>query len=334
MANGRPERSVASATLASVPSLPRAAMSGHVMPSFPHTLIGLGPFADLGCKIVFTKTAVTVYHPDGHPILAGWRDETGPRLWHFPLTADAAQVVLENGSPQVPIPLTAEAAYVAVDTALHPTQLAIPPRNPRKRQWRRRRTRARPAAGTQRRHAAPRQRVTFTLLPHHVDKDSTFWRRIQPEEPTCNLQHSLRSSRIPAKVSLPPARPGPPTRYTTSTGPPRLLLWLPGLLVLPSIRAALICPALVPWLVFIMPVLVFQSNKPGSMPSRPATVTPLKASPTPMQPSIVRTLTKPSWVISPSNAKTSGRQKPSSLRRFRWWFSLFQVLQLRTRSSS
>jgi len=63
------------------------------MPSFPRTLIGLGPFADLGCKIIFTKTLVTVYHPDGHPILAGWRDETGPCLWHFPLTAEAAQVV-------------------------------------------------------------------------------------------------------------------------------------------------------------------------------------------------------------------------------------------------
>ncbi len=30
-----------------------------------------------------------VYHPDGHPILSGWWDETGPRLWHFPLTAEA-----------------------------------------------------------------------------------------------------------------------------------------------------------------------------------------------------------------------------------------------------
>jgi hypothetical protein len=93
------------------------------MPSFPQTLIGLGPFADLGCKIVFTKTAVTVFHPDGHPILAGWRDETGPRLWHFPLTAEAAQIALN----QVPISLTAEAAYEAVDTALHPPQLSIPP---------------------------------------------------------------------------------------------------------------------------------------------------------------------------------------------------------------
>jgi hypothetical protein len=42
--NGRPERSVASATLASALSLPPAAMQGHVMPSFPHTLIGVGVY--------------------------------------------------------------------------------------------------------------------------------------------------------------------------------------------------------------------------------------------------------------------------------------------------
>jgi hypothetical protein len=72
VANGLPERSIASATLASVPSLPPAVMQGHVMPSFPHTLIGLGPFANLGCQIVFTKTAVSVIHPDGHIILEGW----------------------------------------------------------------------------------------------------------------------------------------------------------------------------------------------------------------------------------------------------------------------
>jgi hypothetical protein len=56
------------------------------MLSFPYTLIGLGPFAKQGCTIVFTATTVTVYHPDGHPVLAGWRDQTGPRLWHFLLT--------------------------------------------------------------------------------------------------------------------------------------------------------------------------------------------------------------------------------------------------------
>ena len=124
VANGWPERSVASATLALVPSLPQASMTGHVMPAFPHTLIGLGPFADLGCKIVFTKSSVTVYHPDGHPILSGWRDETGPRFWQFPLTAEAAQMALDNASPQPQIPLTAEAAHVAVDT--HRTRHSCP----------------------------------------------------------------------------------------------------------------------------------------------------------------------------------------------------------------
>jgi hypothetical protein len=158
---GQPEHSVASATLASVPSLPQASKTGHVMPAFPHTLIGLGPFANLGCKIVFTKTSVTVYHPDGHPILSGWRDETGPRLWHFPLTAEATQVVLDNASPQPPIPLTAEAAHVAVDEALHLPQLPIPPpppqappadvlRNLRKQKWRRKLTRSCHVAGKQR----------------------------------------------------------------------------------------------------------------------------------------------------------------------------------------
>ena len=88
VANGLPERSVASATLALVPSLPPAAMQGHVMPSFPHTLIGLGPFADLGYTITFTKTGVFVVDPaDGRCVLKGWRETDGPRLWHFPLMA-------------------------------------------------------------------------------------------------------------------------------------------------------------------------------------------------------------------------------------------------------
>ena len=72
MANSHPKCLVASATLASATALPPAALSGHVMPNFPHTLIGLGPFANQDCMIVFTQTAVTVYHPDGHPILSGW----------------------------------------------------------------------------------------------------------------------------------------------------------------------------------------------------------------------------------------------------------------------
>jgi hypothetical protein len=86
VANVCPECSVASAMLALVTALPSEPMSGHVMPSFPHTLINLGPFANQGSKIVFDKTSVTVFHPNGHPILKGWCNLEGPRLWRFPLT--------------------------------------------------------------------------------------------------------------------------------------------------------------------------------------------------------------------------------------------------------
>jgi hypothetical protein len=54
MANGCPKHLVASATLASATALPLAALSGHVMPNFPHTLIGLGPFANQDFMIIFT----------------------------------------------------------------------------------------------------------------------------------------------------------------------------------------------------------------------------------------------------------------------------------------
>jgi hypothetical protein len=108
VANVCPKCLVASATLASATALSLAALSGHVMPNFPHTLICLGPFANQDCTIVFAKMAVTVYHPDGHPILSGWQDETGQRLRHFPLTAEAANpqdvTVATAPRPLIPAP--------------------------------------------------------------------------------------------------------------------------------------------------------------------------------------------------------------------------------------
>jgi hypothetical protein len=115
VANGLPKHLVASATLTLASSLPPATMSGHVMPSFPHTLIGLGPFADQGCTIVFTVTTVTVYHPDGHPVFAGWRKQTGPCLWHFPLTKHGAT------------PLAAASITTLLETIPSPLPRAQPP---------------------------------------------------------------------------------------------------------------------------------------------------------------------------------------------------------------
>ena len=167
VANGRPKCSVASATLASAPSHPQAAMSGHVMPSFPHTLIGLGPFADQGCNIVFTKTAVTVYHPDGHPILSGWQDETGPHLWHFPLTAEAAQVASDDALPQPPIPSPPPCTPLAA-IVINPRKQKRVSVSVRKQKQvsvsARTQERSCNSADKHRRHSLPRQQVTLPCL--------------------------------------------------------------------------------------------------------------------------------------------------------------------------
>jgi hypothetical protein len=131
MANSCPKRSVASATLVSASSLPPAALSGHVMPTFPYTLIGLGPFANQDCTIVFTRTSVTVYHPDGHPILSGWQDETGPHLWHFPLTTVASNpqdaIIATAPQPPIPAPTPLTAPPPSVTRLPPPTPVVVPP---------------------------------------------------------------------------------------------------------------------------------------------------------------------------------------------------------------
>jgi hypothetical protein len=83
VANGTPVQSIASAKLALVPNLPASSQIGHVMASFPHSLIGLAPFVDAGCQVLFTKTLVITFDQDGKAILVGWRETTGPRLWRW-----------------------------------------------------------------------------------------------------------------------------------------------------------------------------------------------------------------------------------------------------------
>jgi hypothetical protein len=131
MANGCPKRLVASATLASATALSSAALLGHVMPNFLHTLIGLGLFANQDCTIVFTQTTVTVYHPDSHPILSGWQDETGLRLWHFPLTTKAANPQDATGAtaswPPIPTPPPLPALPPSITRLPPPSPVVIPP---------------------------------------------------------------------------------------------------------------------------------------------------------------------------------------------------------------
>ena len=92
VANGTPVHSIASGELALVTALPPASRKGHVMAGFPHSLIGLAPFVNVGCCVLFTDTKVIAFDRDGKVILEGWRKTTDPKLWRWPLL------------PQVPPP--------------------------------------------------------------------------------------------------------------------------------------------------------------------------------------------------------------------------------------
>ena len=77
-ATGQVQRSTGTAEL-NLPSLPaNIPTKGHVIPSFKHTLLGIGKICDANCKVVFTKEAVVDYKAKQQPILSGWRETTGP----------------------------------------------------------------------------------------------------------------------------------------------------------------------------------------------------------------------------------------------------------------
>jgi hypothetical protein len=76
VANDTPVRSIASAKLASVPDLPAASQVEHVMPGFPHNLIGLAPLVDASCRVIFTQMMVIAFDANNKVILIGWRETT------------------------------------------------------------------------------------------------------------------------------------------------------------------------------------------------------------------------------------------------------------------
>ena len=62
------------------------------MPSFKHILIGIGKICDADFRVEFTKDTVIVYNPQQHPILSGWRETTGAKLWRISLNPDQAHL--------------------------------------------------------------------------------------------------------------------------------------------------------------------------------------------------------------------------------------------------
>jgi hypothetical protein len=66
-------------------NLPPSARQGHIMPSFPRTLVGIAPFCNTDLTVTFTKHNVKAQDQAGATILKGWQDPGGANNWHFPL---------------------------------------------------------------------------------------------------------------------------------------------------------------------------------------------------------------------------------------------------------
>ena len=65
-----------------IPKLPSGfPVTVHIMPGFRHTLIGVGPLGDAYCTVTFTRADVIVRDARGIPVLTGWQEQSGPRLW-------------------------------------------------------------------------------------------------------------------------------------------------------------------------------------------------------------------------------------------------------------
>ena len=63
-------------------------VTGHIMPGFKHTLIGVGLLCDADCTVTFTRAAVIVWDSQGSPVPIGRREQSGPRLWRISLQPD------------------------------------------------------------------------------------------------------------------------------------------------------------------------------------------------------------------------------------------------------
>ena len=73
-ATGKKQQSTGTGDL-NLPQIPSGLpITGHIMPGFRHTLIGVGPLCDADCTVAFTSEAVIVRDIQGMTVLTGWRE--------------------------------------------------------------------------------------------------------------------------------------------------------------------------------------------------------------------------------------------------------------------
>ena len=109
-ATGQIQKSTATGQLA-LPNLPTTfPTTGHKMPGFSHTLLGVGPICDADCTVTFRKDSVVVRDATNRFILTGWIEAQAPYLWRIALIPDNMDI------PKVPqdalrVSLVAYSAY-------------------------------------------------------------------------------------------------------------------------------------------------------------------------------------------------------------------------------
>ena len=80
-----------------LPSLPPTfPTTGHIMPGFNHTLLGVGPICDADCTVTFIKDADVVRYATNRYILIVWIEAQAPYLWRIALLPDNVDI------PKVP----------------------------------------------------------------------------------------------------------------------------------------------------------------------------------------------------------------------------------------
>ena len=87
----------------------RFPIKGSLIPGFRHTLIGLVPLYDAVLTVTFTREAVILQDKQSMPVLTGWREATGSRLW---------RIALQPGELKLPsMPNDANLATIAAYSA-------------------------------------------------------------------------------------------------------------------------------------------------------------------------------------------------------------------------
>ena len=59
--------------------------SRQFVPSFAHTLVGIEILCDTDFNVTLDKDSVTISDPAGRPIITGWNEPEGARLWRINL---------------------------------------------------------------------------------------------------------------------------------------------------------------------------------------------------------------------------------------------------------